>query len=107
MLGIAVLVCIIGHVAAIGSAFVPVVGFVLAPIRCPAVGMTRPLGIQRDVLRHGRVKVILVPIRAVLVRIPAAKGESIPFRVGGPDSFLAMRHAQRRHRATAVGVKRE
>ena len=71
---VAVLAGVLRHIAAVGGAFVPVVGVVRAPIRCPAVGMTRPLGIQRDVPRHGRVKVILVPIRAVLVRIPAAKG---------------------------------
>ena len=38
---VAVLVGVLRHAAALGSAFVPVVGFIIAPLGCPAVGVRR------------------------------------------------------------------
>ena len=55
-----------------------------------AVECAFPLGIQREVRCHRRFKVILVLVRAVLVRVPAAEGKAVQFRVSGLDNFFTM-----------------
>ena len=70
-----------------------------------AVECAFPLGIQREVRCHRRFKVILVLVRAVLVRVPAAEGKAVQFRVSGLDNFFTMHYGLCINFAAAVCVK--
>ena len=69
MRAVAVLVGVLRHAAALGSAFVPMVGFVLAPRGCPAVGVARSDGALVAAGVAGRVRIIVVVMRAVAVLV--------------------------------------
>ena len=81
MLAVTVLFAVLGHIATIGSALVPVMGIVLTPCSFPAMGVARSDGALVVAGVAGGVGIVGVDVRAFL-NLCAAAGIFLPVLVG-------------------------